>query len=156
MNISESEFRQLKAEIDAEAKAQTARIEQERIHNHKALDRIWAKMRQSGNADGSVELEIPFTPAPANGNGSATFAMKDAIRKIIRSLNGAQLTQPLIYRELSQRHAPNIAHRNQLHVKGQIAGILGKLAESDPPELEVVDPGVGRNPRIYKATDNLK
>jgi len=157
MNITESEFKQLQAEIDADAKAQTARIEQERVQNHQALDRMRAFSQRTANkAAGLNSSDTLFTPTSVSGNGSSQFAMKNAIRKIIRSLGDAKVTQPLIYREVYQRYTSDVHHRNQQHVKGQIAGILGKMAESDPPELKVVDKGHGRNPRVYRATENLK
>jgi hypothetical protein len=165
MKITESEYRQLQAEIDADAKAQTARIEQERIQNHQALERVYAVIRRSSDAGSSYDRASLFSPTSISGNGSsngngsderAPFAMKHAIRNIIRDLGDAKVTQPLLYREVCKRHHLSVAHRKQQHVKGQIAGILSKLAESNPPELEVVDAGHGRDPRVYKATENLK
>jgi hypothetical protein len=155
MNITEAEYRQLQAKIDEDAKAQVAKVEAERVQNHQALDRIWAMIQRTGRP----EADHLFAQLPTNGNGSeerAPFAMKDAIRKIIRGLGSANVTQPLIYREVAKQHSENIGHRNQQHVRGQIAGILTKMSEGEDPELVVVEEGSGHSPKVYRATSKLK
>lgn len=165
MNMTEAEYRQLKAEFDADAKAEIERVELERVQNHQALDRLWARIqhraRSESASSGPVGVGSPtgslFTPtsvsASSNGNGSgprAPFAMKDAVRRICVELGrDEEITQPVVYKLIIQRYRDQVGWRKQQHVRGQITGILTKFTEGESPFLIAVKEAEGSEPKVF-------
>lgn len=166
MQLTEIEYQQLKAEFDAEAKTETERIELERVQNHLALDRLWTRVQRYAKLQAAPSEPVGsgvaslFTPTfvsdndNGNGNGSreprAPFPMKEAVRTIIKGLGqDAEITQPVVFKIIMKLHAEHVAHRNKQHVRGQITGILSKLAEGENPELVVVKEADGNEPKVF-------
>ena len=160
MQMTEAEYRQLKAQIDSDAKAETQaaadRIEHERVQNHQALDRVWAMIRRAATTTAPQTAPTLFTPAATNGNGHgeeqprAPFAMKATIQDFIDTAHPPRITQPLIYEHLCDLYWDSISHRDQQQVRGQITNILTKLSEGDEAILEVVQEATGNSPKIFR------
>ena len=158
--MTEIEYRQLKAKIDQEAQAQTAKIEEERVQNHQALNRVWAMIR--GTASNVTKpQETLFTPVSISTNGGtegatekAPFAMKEAIRNFVRERGNGDVSQPLVYKHLVAHHNASISHRDQQQVRGQITGVLSKMTKGAEPELKFLRKD-SQGTNIYRSTGKL-
>jgi hypothetical protein len=148
--------RMLQEAVDRQIEAQHQRLEDERREKHSEIDRFfkgfWRDLNLASVAAEAAMKAAPLPHLKRNGHSDrrVQFALRDAIGQIIRSLpDGATIDQPFLYSRLTADH-PVLRERPEANLRGQISGILKKLAKEEL--LMLHRKGSGSKPDIYVKT----
>jgi len=151
---------------EKEYKRLHAKVEEEAIRNHEAVDRIWAFANQGIPPPiGAWHRNGTSTPLPTTETNRAkpsakpstpqdVFPLTEEVRKVIDTFEG-DFSQPMIVERLRANH-PHLESKiisGQLGV--QISGILNRFLHKQGV-IEIVKKGYSNFPNIYKKTAKWK
>jgi hypothetical protein len=145
-------------EIDTDYDQRLAKVEDDRKREHEALDRLWPRLAQRGLP--GITIEIPrrksesegFPQPQTNGHSASTFfPLLREIENLFVQQPERQITQQYVFDILTNSH-PILKKRDARHLRGQIAGGLGKLRKQG--KIVLVRKGTGADPHVYRKGKN--
>jgi hypothetical protein len=143
--------------IERQFQSQMKRLEEERKEKHAQIENFIISFLE-GLVPG-IGASVSAATAPAlfaqtNGqsrNGRKSFPLRETMKKIIAAApDDAEIDQPSLYVRLTAEY-PALRARPESHLRGQISGVLSKLA-SDDKVIMLHRRGSGSAPHIYKKT----
>ena len=149
-------LRLLHETVDRTTDAEIARLEAARLEKHEEAERFLMSLLQAATAPPASNGKLPFRPSTAeNGNGNSRktpFALKETIQTIIAAApDDADIDQRSLYQRLTAEY-PELRERIEGHLRGQIVGVLKKLADED--YIRIVKRGAGGSPNVYRKAES--